>query len=200
MTKIKICGLFLPRDIDFVNAAMPDYAGFVFAKSRREIDEKTAAKFRKRLHRSILSVGVFVNAPIERILRLYEAGVINIAQLHGQEDERMIEELKKRAKLPVIKAIRIDSREDILRAQESPADYPLLDNGAGGTGTRFDWSLIGALSRPYFLAGGIGADNIDKALALRPYCVDVSSGAETDGTKDENKIRNLIAITRGGAS
>ncbi|MEL7610797.1 MAG: phosphoribosylanthranilate isomerase [Bacillota bacterium] len=200
MTKIKICGLFLPRDIDFVNAAQPDYAGFVFAKSRREIGEDAAREFRKRLDPSIQSVGVFVDAPVERVLRLYDDGVIDVAQLHGQEDSDYIAELKKHTGLPVIKAIRVDSREDILRAKSTPADYPLLDNGAGGTGARFDWSLIKGLDRPYFLAGGIGADNIDRAFALCPYCIDVSSGAETEGVKDENKIRHLVIKTRGGAS
>ena len=198
MTKIKICGLFLPRDIGFVNEALPDYVGFVFANSRRGIDEKTAAKFRKQLSPAIRSVGVFVNAPIERILRLYDSGTIDIAQLHGQEDSDYITKLKKRTGIPVIKAIRMETMEDILRAKDTAADYPLLDNGAGGTGKRFDWSLIKELKRPYFLAGGIGADNIDEALSFRPYCIDVSSGAETDGTKDENKIRYLIATTRGG--
>lgn len=196
MTKIKICGLFRDNDIDAVNEAMPDYIGFVFARSRRQVTVEQAAAMRRRLHPAITPVGVFVNESAEQIMQLFHAGVIGMAQLHGREDESYIRRLKLLCAVPVIKAIRVNSTSDIQDLPPSGAAYLLLDNGAGGTGQPFDWTLIPEMGKPYFLAGGIDEHNLDDALALSPFCIDVSSGAETDGVKDREKIRRLVSRVR----
>lgn len=199
MSKIKICGLFRERDIDFVNEAEPDYIGFVFAKSRRQVSEPEAFRLRKKLKDGIIPVGVFVNAPIEHIASLYRNQVIALAQLHGGEDEAYISALKALCPIPVIKVFSIESARIGSKGWgPSGADYLLFDSGSGGSGKPFDWSLIdpsGMQSR-WFLAGGLNTDNIADALALNPYGVDVSSGVETDGVKDRNKIIPLVQLVR----
>lgn len=192
--KIKICGLTRPEDIDAVNQALPDFAGFVFARSKRQITAETAAQLRAALDPRIPAVGVFVNQPLPDILSLARAGTIQFIQLHGQEEESIIMELKKRTDCPVIKAVRVETPEDIRAAERLSADYLLLDNGAGGTGKAFDWSLIGEISKPFFLAGGLNAGNIQDARHFYAFCLDVSSGAETDGKKDPHKIRQLTDL------
>lgn len=192
--KIKICGLIRPEDIDAVNQALPDFAGFVFARSKRQITAETAAQFRAALDPRIPAVGVFVNQPLTDILSLARAGTIQFIQLHGQEEESIIMELKKRTDCPVIKAVRVETPEDIRAAERLSADYLLLDNGAGGTGKAFDWSLIEEISKPFFLAGGLNAGNIQDARHFHAFCLDVSSGAETDGKKDPHKIRQLTDL------
>ncbi len=195
MTKLKICGLSRAADIDYVNEAKPDYIGFAFAKSRRQVNPALARTLRERLDSGITPVGVFVNAPQAEIIQLYRENIISIAQLHGGESRAYIESLKKKG-IPVIKAVRVESGADILAHMDSPADYLLLDNGAGGTGMAFDWNLLSACTRPYFLAGGVNLSNISDALKIHPYCVDVSSGAETDGVKDGEKIHLLAKAIR----
>lgn len=189
--KVKICGLKNSVDVDYVNEAMPDYIGFVFAESKRCISPETAAEFKNRLNPKIAAVGVFVNAEIPSISKLHGDGVINFAQLHGSESEAYIDELKKVCDIPVIKAI---------NAEVSPpanADYLLFDNGKGGSGESFDWGLVPECGKNYFLAGGINLDNIEKAMKLKPYGIDLSSGAETSGKKDRGKIIRLVQIARG---
>lgn len=195
MTKLKICGLFRAPDIAYVNAAQPDYIGFVFAKSRRQVTHARALALRELLQPGIVPVGVFVNAPQAEIVRLYREGIIEIAQLHGEESRAYVESLKRKG-IPTIKAVRVESEEDILSHMDSPADYLLLDNGAGGTGTAFDWGVLSTCTRPYFLAGGVNLDNIAQAIVHKPYCIDVSSGAETGGVKDSEKIRLLTESVR----
>lgn len=197
--KIKICGLKRPEDIRAVNEAKPDYAGFIveFAKSHRSVTEDQVRRLAKELNPDILPVGVFVNAPIELPTRLLAEGTIALAQLHGQEDEKYIKMLKERTKKPVIKAFSIKTAADIEEALGSPADYILLDQGAGGTGKTFDWSLVPEITRPYFLAGGLSIDNLEKAaMTLHPWAVDLSSSLETDGYKDAKKIMEAVAIVR----
>ncbi|MDR3288578.1 MAG: phosphoribosylanthranilate isomerase [Peptococcaceae bacterium] len=196
MARIKICGLFRARDIDFANEAEPDYVGFVFAPSRRQITAAAAAGFREKLKSGVVPVGVFVNAAIQEIVSLFQNGVIEIAQLHGEEDAVYIEALKQRCSVPVIKAVRVETVQSAPRAEQLPADYLLLDNGAGGSGQTFNWDLIGKVETPYFMAGGIHARNIDGALSLNPYAIDVSSGAETQGMKDLDKMIALVRRTR----
>jgi phosphoribosylanthranilate isomerase len=192
MVKIKICGLTRFEDIDAVNAAMPDYVGFVFAeKSRRRVTFSVAERLSGRLHPPIIPVGVFVNSPIADITGLYRRGVIRIAQLHGGESAEYIAELR-RAGIPVIQAIRAGQGD----APSELADYHLFDGAEGGGGVRFNWSLIPKSSKPTFLAGGLNTGNIANALKLRPFAVDVSSGAETDGYKDLKKIRALVERVR----
>lgn len=207
MSRIKICGLFRDDDISFANDAGPDYTGFVFAESKRQVSPARAAKLRERLRDNIVPVGVFVNASLDDIVTLYRDGVIGIAQLHGDEDGTYISALKQCTAagvsnpVPVIKAVRVNSREDILAAA-SGADYLLLDHGAGGTGKSFDWTLLktgdffGRLPVPCFLAGGIDGYNIEEALGFNPFGIDISSGAETGGVKDRDKMIRLVEIVR----
>lgn len=199
MTRIKLCGLSRPQDIQAANGLLPDYIGFVFApKSRRYVTPKQAAQLRGLLDPGITAVGVFVNEAPKAVAELLDRGVIDIAQLHGTEDEEYISALRALTDRPLIKAFRIDSEQDILAAQNSTADYILLDSGNGGTGTCFDWSLIRRLERPYFLAGGLRVDNVGDAVAvLDPYAVDVSSGIETGGVKDTNKMIEFVHAVRG---
>jgi phosphoribosylanthranilate isomerase len=204
VVRIKICGLFRLEDAGIVNAAQPDYAGLVFAPGRRQVDVKTAHAIRERLAPSITPVGVFVDADIAFIEGLYREGVISIAQLHGKEDDDYIAELKGRCDVPVIRTVRFTEDEgptaDVLKA-DSAADYLLFDSGAG-TGKPFDWTrtdfadAVGKTARPWFLAGGINIDNIGEAVALKPFCVDVSSGAESAGRKDADKIKQLVDAVR----
>ena len=201
MTKIKICGLSRECDIDFVNAAKPDFIGFVFAdKSKRRVDFETALKLKNRLDKNIKSVGVFVNNDIEFILSLVNSGVIDLIQLHGDEDEKYILSLKEKTSAKIIRAVRVKNAEDILTADKLPVDYLLLDTYTkgeyGGSGKTFDWNLIPKISKPYFLAGGLNSENIKSALKVGAYCLDVSSGAETDGKKDRNKIIEIVTTVR----
>lgn len=198
MTRIKLCGLSRPCDIEAANALQPDYIGFVFApKSRRYVSPETAAGLRKRLDPAIRAVGVFVNEHPEAVAALLRAGTIDIAQLHGSEDAAYIERLRALTGQPIMQAFRMESERDIAAAQASTADSVLLDSGAGGTGTAFDWTLLRGIRRPYFLAGGLGPDNVGNAVRLlHPYAVDVSSGIETDGKKDRNKMAAFVAAVR----
>jgi len=198
MTKIKLCGMMSLNDIETANACRPDYIGFIFAKkSRRYVSPELAGQMKELLSKDIKAVGVFVNAPAEETARLYEAGIIDVIQLHGSEDEAYIRELRSLCDAPLIKAFRIDQEEDVATAMACSADLVLLDSGNGGTGTSFDWELIGKAKRPYILAGGLSPDNVKAAVdSLKPYGVDVSSGIETDGKKDPLKMRNFVNIVR----
>lgn len=196
--KIKLCGLTRPCDIEAVNELQPDYIGFVFAKkSRRYVSPEKAEELKAMLAPGIQAVGVFVNEEPEQIVSLLEAGIIDVAQLHGQEDEREIRRLRELTDHPLIQAFRIDTEQDVERANASTADYVLLDSGAGGTGTVFDWDLLQAIRRPYFLAGGLDTENLGTVkVKLNPYGVDVSSSIETDGYKDKEKMTAFVAAAR----
>lgn len=197
MSKIKICGLSRKCDIDYVNELMPDYIGFVFAKSRRQIDRRKAEKLREMLNENIQTVGVFVNEDINKVAYMANNSIIDMIQLHGSEDETYVKSLRYKTDAKIIKAFKINSYEDIKMANESDAEYILLDNGNGGTGKSFDWGYVDNIDRPYFLAGGINERNLEAALRLQPYAIDLSSGIETDGFKDYNKIKNVIRTVRG---
>lgn len=196
--KIKLCGLTRPCDIEAVNELQPDYIGFVFAKkSRRYVSPEKAVELKAMLAPEIQAVGVFVNEEPEQIVSLLEAGTIDVAQLHGQEGKREIRRLRELTDHPLIQAFRIDTEQDVERANASTADYVLLDSGAGGTGTVFDWDLLQAIRRPYFLAGGLDTENLGTVKAkLNPYGIDVSSGIETDGYKDKEKMTAFVAAAR----
>lgn len=199
MSKIKLCGLSRPSDIEAANELKPTYIGFVFApKSKRYVNAEQAARLKERLDSEIQAVGVFVNEPPEAVAALLRSGTIDIAQLHGSESEEYIAELRKLTDRPIIRAFRIATAQDCIAAQKSSADYVLLDSGAG-TGTAFDWKLIQNIERPYFLAGGLDAENVAEAVRLlSPYAVDVSSGIESGGFKDPEKMRRFVAAVRGG--
>ena len=199
MTKIKICGLRRPQDIEAVNAARPDFAGFVVEVpgSRRSVDKRELRELAGRLKEGILSVGVFVNAPPELVAELLEEGTLDLAQLHGQEDEIYMAELRRLTEKPLIQAFSIQTGQDAEQALESRADYLLLDQGRGGTGQTFDWSLLPEIIRPFFLAGGLGEENLERAIRqVRPWAVDLSSSLETDGQKDPEKILRAVDLVR----
>ena len=199
MTKIKMCGLSRPCDIEAANALGIEYVGFVFAeKSRRYVSPERAAELKKLLLPEAKAVGVFVNSPPVEIAKLLDCGIIDAAQLHGSEDEDFIHSLRRLTDKPIIKAFRIDSSDDIAAANASSADFVLLDSGSGGTGSQFDWRLVKGMTRPYFLAGGLDPANVKAALsALSPYAVDVSSGIESHGLKDKEKMQNFVSAVRG---
>ena len=197
MTKIKLCGLSRPCDIGMANELKPEYIGFVFAaKSKRYIDPQKAAGLKELLSSAIRAVGVFVDEAPDTVAALLNSGVIDIAQLHGGEDEAYIQRLRQHTDKPIVKAFQIKSRHDLAEAKACTADHILLDSGAG-TGNVFDWSILQDVKRPYFLAGGLSPDNVGDAVRLlHPYAVDVSSGIETDGRKDEEKAAAFIAAVR----
>lgn len=199
MTKIKICGLTRECDITAVNMLLPEYIGFVFAqKSKRYISPEKALNLRKSLDKRIIPVGVFVNDDIGSVARLVNNHTIDIVQLHGNETDDYIKVLRDKVYCKIIKAFKITGYGDIEKANDSIADYVLLDSG-GGTGKTFDHSLISKINRPYFLAGGVSIDNVKKLINLyNPYAVDVSSSLETDGFKDNEKMKNFVNVLRGG--
>lgn len=223
MIKVKICGLRREEDVRIVNETKPDYIGFVFALRKREISDETAARLAKLLDPEIQKVGVFVDAPKERVIRLLNEGVIDLAQLHGNEDEAYAAFVREATGKPVIKALELrpeetdsnlptksglsdDSLRENVKTAVLPdfraADYLLLDSGKG-SGRKFAWERIPTveqIGKPYFLAGGLSPENVTEALMTLsdrlPYAVDVSSGVETDGYKDAGKVRDLIARVR----
>lgn len=197
MTKIKLCGLTRQEDITAANVLEPDFVGFVFApKSRRYVTAEQAKALRNHLLPSIQAVGVFVDEEPEQVAALLEAGIIDLAQLHGREDEGYLERLRALTGKPIIQAFQVKTPNDLERTQSSSADYILLDSGAG-TGTTFDWGLLTSVRRPYFLAGGLGPDNVVQAVrTLHPWGVDVSSGIETGGVKDFHKMAAFAAAVR----
>lgn len=248
MTKIKFCGMMREADIKAANEIKPDFIGFVFApKSKRCVSRSSAEKLKCMLAPSIKAVGVFVDAPVADVAQLVRDNVIDVIQLHGSENECFVEELKNEldglsggsllnqsrnnhlGQVPIIKACRVNSAQDIKKAIEFPCDYLLFDNGTGGTGKKFDWARLretmrssnfedpldsktsrcelqkhasnacdyGNPFRPYFLAGGLDAQNVAKAISeLDPYAVDVSSGIETEGMKDIHKMKAFAAAVR----
>ncbi len=198
MTKIKICGLSRLCDISYVNEAQPDYCGFIInvPKSRRNISVSQLASLRSQLKDTILPVGVFVNEPLSQVAELLNQGLISLAQLHGDEDEAYLQALRRLTSAPIIKAFTLSSPEDAMKANASSADYILADSGAG-SGRTFDWSLLKHLRRPYILAGGLTPANIPQAIQeLHPWAIDLSSGVESQGVKDREKIREAVAACR----
>ena len=198
MSKIKICGLRRIEDIEAVNHALPDYIGFVFAQSRRRVDIKTAAMLKEKLDIGIKAVGVFVNEDISAISEIVQSGIIDLIQLHGDEDDLYIERLKEICDCPVIKAVGVGGTLPLL---PKAADYLLFDTIStqrGGVGKAFDWNILNEYhNMPYFLAGGLSTENVSEALSqLLPFCVDVSSGVETDGFKDPEKINEFVQLVR----
>ncbi len=199
MTMIKICGLSRREDVEFVNEARPDFAGFVidFPKSRRSVSPHTAHELRLRLEHGITPVGVFVDSPVDTVADLFFSGAVKIAQLHGSEDGDYIAALRRAAPgLAVWRAFRVRSAADIAAAEASEADMVLLDNGQG-TGESFDWSLIRGIRRDFVLAGGLTPETIPEAVrALHPWAVDISSGVETENIKDRTKILAAVGAAR----
>lgn len=209
MTKIKLCGLRFDEDIECVNELLPEYIGFVFwSKSKRYITPEEAKRLKEKLNPEIKTVGVFVDEDIELVESLVKDGIIDIVQLHGNENEDYIKTLKQDTECEIIKAYKLKEsdinnvnntlNEDLILSEinNSIADMVLLDSGMG-TGKTFDWSLIKSVKRPYFLAGGLTPENVKEAVReLEPYAVDASSSLETDGRKDKLKMMAFVSETR----
>lgn len=205
--KIKLCGLKRIEDIEAVNEAKPDYIGFIFAKkSRRYVSPETAERLKQHLNPDIEAVGVFVNTDIDKVIEQVKKQVIDVIQLHGEEDVAYVKDLKKAVDVPIIKAISMtkpDARQQISMWEISDVDYLLLDSGNGGTGEQFNYKLlqeIGNLKKPYFLAGGLHPGNLENAVQQlqnnQPYALDLSSGIETNGIKDLDKIKKAVEAAR----
>lgn len=197
--KIKICGLSRFEDIAFVNEAMPDYCGFIieYPKSRRNVSADQVRRLREKLKPGILPIGVFVDAPIPLVAELLCDQTLMGAQLHGNEKEEYVAELRARADDRLLwKAFQVSSRAEVLAAEQSTADCILLDSGQG-SGKTFDWGLLSSVSRPFFLAGGLTPANLQQAIRqVHPFGVDISSGVETDGVKDKEKILAAVNAVR----
>ncbi len=199
MIKIKICGIKNEKEVQILNEILPDYCGFIFhvEKSSRSISLATARKLKEKLKKQIGIIGVFVDESIESILAIKEELQLAMIQLHGREDDLYIQTLKEKSGIPIIKAFSINKKEDVERAKNSKADYVLLDQGEGGSGKTFPWELVKTMERDYFLAGGIGVENVEEALGqLNPFVIDFNSRLETNGQKDEKKIKKAVDIVR----
>ena len=228
MTRIKLCGLTRIQDIEIANKLKPEYIGFIFwDRSSRNVSAIQAARLKGKLDPEIKAVGVFVNAPAEQVISYYNVGIIDIAQLHGNENEEYIKKLHD-AGLTVIKAFKMKktgeninlagnanietpekptgnaitetygkSTDDVItEAVKSSADYIKFDPGKG-EGATFNWQLIKGIKREFFLAGGLIPENIEKAVeTVQPFAVDVSSGIETNGHKDPDKMAAFVKNTR----
>ena len=246
MVRVKICGMRRLEDIEMANRHKPDYIGFVFAESPRKVSYEQAKQLSNILSEDIVPVGVFVDEHMKLIVDLFKDGIIEIAQLHGDEDEKYIRDLKDKSieetgrEIPIINAIEIkdngdkgtgdkgtcnngaadkgtgdkgignngaaenddendaDFNDKLLEWRDSASDYFILDSGKG-SGKTFDWSLIDKDSEFFrnsiFLAGGLSSENLLSAIEeFNPFAVDLSSSVETDGFKDEKKIKEIIEI------
>lgn len=198
MAKVKICGISHEIEIGIMNELRPDYVGFMFVpRSKRFIAPEHAGMLRSKLNPKIKSVGVFANASLNNVAMCVEISGIDIVQLHGDETREYIAALRELIRCPIIKAFKITRTIDTERAMNTTADYVLLDSG-GGSGKTFDWSLITNTTRKYFLAGGLTVDNAAQALSItpQPYCLDVSTGVESNRLKDYRKVMKFILAVR----
>lgn len=202
MVKVKICGIKRIEDVKIVNVFMPDYVGFVFAKSKRSVSIEEAQELISKLDPNIKRVGVFVNESYETVLSTAKSLNLDVLQFHGNEDNDYIKRFKK---YEIWKAISIGSEEDIKKANLYNADVLLMDtldgDTKGGTGKSFNWSMLeksrDTILRPVFVAGGLNDENVEKCIdRLHPFGVDISSGVESNGVKDKLKIKNFIMKVR----
>ena len=208
--KVKMCGISKVDTIPAVVEAKPDYMGLVFAPSKRQVIVEQAKTLVEALHKqckeqnntvSIKTVGVFVNETIDNLVTIANEVNLDVVQLHGDEDEAFIQSLKERTNVEVWKAIQIRSAADAEAWIDSSADMLLFDayhkDERGGTGDVFDWSCLDTFERPFMLAGGIDSTNVARAIrTVRPYGIDISSGIETNGVKDDEKITAFTKIVK----
>ncbi len=203
--RVKLCGMFREADVRAVAQAQPDLCGFIvdFPKSHRSVTPAQLAGLSELLLECepvgapIWRVGVFVDEPMEQLVRIVESGCIDLVQLHGNEDAAYVDELRNCTGVGIVQAFRIRSTADVAAAEASAADLVLLDNGQG-TGKGFDWSLVASVGRPFMLAGGLGPENVAQAVReVRPWGVDMSSGIETEKLKDPAKMVAAVAAVRG---
>ncbi|MBQ3396749.1 MAG: phosphoribosylanthranilate isomerase [Synergistaceae bacterium] len=198
MAKVKICGISHEIEIGIMNELRPDYIGFVFVpRSKRFIAPEHAGHLRAKLNPAIKTIGVFSNASLNTVAMCVETSGIDFIQLHGDETREYIASLRELIHCPIIKAFKVKRAIDAERAMNTPADYVMLDSGEG-SGKTFDWSLIGNTSRRYFLAGGLTPENVQQALSItpQPYCLDVSTGVESNRLKDYRKVMKFILAVR----
>ena len=203
--KIKMCGLRRPDDIIYANEYLPDYIGFVFAESRRKVSGEEAKNLGAQLDPFIKKVGVFVNEPVRSLITISKQAGLDIIQLHGDEGEEYIKEVKHETGKELWKAVRVRMVKDIQEAQRLPADKLLLDSFSeesyGGTGKVMDFAVLdhADIRKPYFIAGGLTVENLPEILKkAEPYGIDISSGIETEGVKDREKMLKVIQCVRGG--
>ena len=208
--KVKMCGISQVEIIPAVVEAKPDYMGLVFAPSKRQVTVEQAKTLVEALHKqckeqndtvSIKTVGVFVNETLDNLVTIANEANLDVVQLHGDEDEAFIQSLKERTNVEVWKAIQIRSAADAAAWIDSSADMLLFDayhkDERGGTGDVFDWSCLDTFERPFMLAGGIDSTNVARAIrTVRPYGIDISSGIETNGVKDDEKITAFTKIVK----
>lgn len=208
--KVKMCGISKVETIPAVVDAKPDYMGLVFAPSKRQVTVEQAKTLVEELHKqyavrynseTIKTVGVFVNETIENLLKIAEEVKLDVIQLHGDEDESFIQILKEQSNVEVWKAVQVRSAADAEKWIDSSADMLLFDayhkDERGGTGEVFDWSSLDEFERPFMLAGGIDSTNVARAIrTVRPYGIDISSGIETEGVKDNEKMKAFTNIVR----
>lgn len=195
--RVKLCGMFRDEDIAAVNECLPEMMGFItsFPKSSRNVEPKELDRLAEMVDERIYRVGVSVNLPFSRVAHNANHHV-DIVQLHGDEDETYIKGVRMRSYAGIIQAFRVRDKADVERAKRSSADMVLLDAGQG-SGQQFDWSLIEDLGRPFILAGGLTPENVAEAVSsLHPWGVDMSSGIETDGLKDPQKMAAAVAAVR----
>ena len=208
--KVKMCGISKVETIPAVVEAKPDYMGLVFAPSKRQVTVEQAKILIEELHKQCINhydtkvvktVGVFVNETLDNLVRIADTANLDAVQLHGDEDEAFIQSLKERTNVEVWKAIQIRTAADTEKWIDSSADMLLFDayhkDERGGTGEVFDWSSLDAFERPFMLAGGIDSTNVARAIrTVRPYGIDTSSGIETNGVKDDEKITAFTKIVK----
>ena len=206
--KVKMCGISKVETIPAVVEAKPDYMGLVFAPSKRQVTVEQAKILIEELHKQCINhydtkvvktVGVFVNETLDNLVTIANEANLDAVQLHGDEDEAFIQSLKERTNVEVWKAVQIRSAADVEKWIDSSADMLLFDayhkDERGGTGEVFDWSSLDAFERPFMLAGGIDSTNVARAIrTVRPYGIDISSGIETNGVKDDEKIKAFTKI------
>lgn len=197
MKLVKICGMKRQLDIEYVNKCKPDFVGFIinFPKSHRNLKPEQVKELAQGLDEGISKVGVFVNQPAELVAELLNSNVIDIAQLHGKEDNDYIEQLKQMTTKKIWQAVIVRQEDDLDKAEASKADLVLLDAGQG-SGQVFDWALLAKLNRKFALAGGLNQENLKDALQTDAVLLDVSGGVETDNFKDLEKIQKFINTIR----
>lgn len=200
---IKICGITKLSEIEDLNELRPDYIGFVFAKSKRQIDGKTAYRLKENLDKDIKTVGVFLNNTEEDILNVLKEVELDVIQLHGDEDNNFINSLKKKVKCDIWKAVSISTKEDMDKAMSYNVDTLLLDGSNPGSGIAFDWKTLKDINvnKRIFLAGGINEENVLEGIReVKPDGIDTSSGVEIidelGRRKDREKMTRLIRKVR----
>ncbi len=202
MTKIKICGLRRMEDIEYVNEFLPDYIGFIFADSKRYVEPSCVKMLIEKLSPEIKTVGVFVNEDINKISEISSMLNLDVIQLHGDENNDYILKLRNEKLREIWKAVSVKNSDDLEKMSKIKADRILLDTykkgERGGSGESFNWDILASVNcKDIILAGGLNCGNIRNAIQeVRPYMVDVSSGAESDGFKDREKIKKCIEAAR----